>query len=90
MALSLTEEVISGRLKDVLLPRFDSAKFRLSETGACPRLRVLRAQGYEEAPNTDEDARLLELRACGGGMGHLSAYKRRLPKKPNHDPAATV
>lgn len=80
MALSLTEEVISGRLKDVLLPRFDSAEFRLSETGACPRLRVLRAQGYEEAPNTEEDARYFE-RGHVAEAWVISQYKRRYPRR---------
>lgn len=80
IALSLTDQVINERLAQVLEPRFSPAEFRLSETGACPRLRVLRVMGYEPEPPTEEEARYFE-------RGHIAEawvvdqYRRRYPRR---------
>lgn len=79
-ALSLTDQVIQERLTQVLEPRFSPTEFRLSETGACPRLRVLRVLGYESEPPTEEEARYFE-------RGHVAEnwvvaqYRRKYPRR---------
>jgi hypothetical protein len=43
---TLTDSLIEAKLKETLVPKFNSHEFRLSESKACPRMRVLRVLGY--------------------------------------------
>ncbi len=54
-----TDEAIRARLEEVIRPRegpkFNPHEIRLSESGACPRMRVARAMGLPGAPRDEED-----------------------------------
>lgn len=56
----LTGNIIADRLKEVLESKFEPREWRMSESGACPRKRVLRVLGYEEREPGGEEAAYFE------------------------------